>query len=255
MDGNPPLIRLEKIRFAYPGGEPVLKGLSFELKGGERVGLIGPNGSGKTTMFHVIMGLLRPDSGHVEVFGRQRRNESDFREVRQRVGLLFQDPDDQLFSPTVLEDVAFGPLNQGRSIAEAKEIARETLVSLGLGELENRVTYRLSGGEKKLVSLATVLAMKPNALLLDEPTSGLDPDTVERLVHILGHLEIPYVFISHDMDFIDQTTDKVYGMLDGCILPEDEIAPHTHHHSHGFGRLPHRHHNIHDIRQGVKKEK
>jgi cobalt/nickel transport system ATP-binding protein len=253
MGENASLIRLSHIHFRYTGGRPVLDDLSFELKAGERIGLIGPNGSGKTTLFHVIMGLVRPNSGCVEIFGKERRNDSDFKEVRRRVGLLFQDPDDQLFSPTVLEDVAFGPLNQGRSVSEAKALARRTLLSLGLAELEDRVTYKLSGGEKRLVSLATVLAMNPEMLLLDEPTSGLDPETVERLVKILCRLDVPYVFISHDMDFIEQTTDKVYGMLHGRILREDAAATHAHLHAHGFGRIPHRHHQIHDLQPDTEE--
>ncbi len=123
--------------------------------------------------------------------------------------MLFQDADDQLFSPTVIEDVTFGPLNQGKSIREAKGIARETLFTLGLDGFENRITYKLSGGEKKLVSLATVLAMRPGILLLDEPTTGLDSETTDRMVGILDDIDISYVFISHNMDFINQTTDKI----------------------------------------------
>ncbi len=235
------MINLEGIHFAYPGGRVVFEGLDFQLREGEKVGLIGPNGSGKTTLFQIIMGLLKPTAGSIEIFGRPMRDEKDFRTIRQKIGLLFQDPDDQLFSPTVLEDVAFGPLNQGKSMEEAKEIARQTLASLGLAGFEERITYKLSGGEKRLVSLATVLAMQPRVLLLDEPTTGLDMETTERLVEILNGLDLSYVFISHDMDFILQTTDKVFGMLKGRIVSEEEAVPHTHYHVHGFGRLPHSH--------------
>jgi cobalt/nickel transport system ATP-binding protein len=175
------LIDLEDISYSYPGRRPILKGLFFRLYEKERVGLIGPNGSGKTTLFHVIMGLLKPTSGSMTIFGRQVEDEKNFRSIRQKIGLLFQDADDQLFSPTVLEDVAFGPLNQGKSVREAKDIAMEALCSLGLEGFEDRITYKLSGGEKKLVSLATVLAMRPLILLLDEPTTGLDEETTIRL--------------------------------------------------------------------------
>jgi cobalt/nickel transport system ATP-binding protein len=241
MDQDHLLIHLQDIHFAYPGREEVLRGVSFQLGDQERVGLIGPNGSGKTTLFHLIMGLLRPASGRIEIFGEPVEREAQFLQVRRKIGLLFQDPDDQLFSPTVLEDVAFGPLNQGRSIHEAKEIAGETLDSLGLAGFEDRVTYKLSGGEKRLVSLATVLAMRPRVLLLDEPTTGLDPETTERMIGILKGLEISYVFISHNMDFILQTTDKLYGLMDGRITSEEEMVPHTHVHAHGYGRLSHTH--------------
>ncbi|MBW2064943.1 MAG: ABC transporter ATP-binding protein [Deltaproteobacteria bacterium] len=236
------LIDLQGISFRYTtGGNYVLKDLSFRLRDGERIGLVGPNGSGKTTLFHVIMGLLKPDKGKIRIFGKERREEKDFLPVRQQIGMLFQDPDDQLFSPTVLEDVAFGPLNQGKTVPEAKEIARETLRSLGLEQFEKRVTYRLSGGEKKLVSLATVLAMKPKVLLLDEPTNGLDHDTTERIISVLNRIEISYIFISHNMDFIAKTTDKIYGIRDGRIILDTKAIPHTHVHSHGYGALPHTH--------------
>ncbi|GEM_PF-81016 len=241
MERNNLLINLKDIHFSYPGPRKVFEGLNFQLRDGERVGLIGPNGSGKTTLFQIIMGLIKPSSGVVELFGQPMKDEKDFRRMRLKIGLLFQDPDDQLFSPTVLEDVAFGPLNQGKSVEEAKGIARETLDSLGLKGFEDRVTHKLSGGEKRLVSLATVLAMRPRVLLLDEPTTGLDMETTERLVDILNGLELSYIFISHDMDFILQTTDRVYGMVKGKIVSEEEAVPHTHYHVHGFGRLPHSH--------------
>jgi cobalt/nickel transport system ATP-binding protein len=232
---------LEQVSFFYQKDRPVLNDLSFHLHDNERVGLVGPNGGGKTTFFHIIMGLLRPQSGRIEILGREMRDEKDFRSVRQKIGMLFQDADDQLFSPTVLEDVAFGPLNQGKSVKEARDIAREALDSLGLNGFEERVTHKLSGGEKKLVSLATVLAMKPRVLLLDEPTTGLDSDTTKRIISILKDIDISYIFISHNMDFILQTTHKVYGMSNGRIFLEDEKIPHTHAHAHGYGKLPHTH--------------
>jgi len=243
MDKNSLLINLKDISFSYPGGKPILKNLFFQLKEKERIGLIGPNGSGKTTLFHIIMGLLKPSSGRIEIFGKQMQEEKDFRPVRQKIGLLFQDADDQLFSPTVLEDVAFGPLNQGKSISEAKAVARETLATLGLERFENRVTYKLSGGEKKLVSLATVLAMKPQILLLDEPTTGLDSETTDRIITLLKDIDISYVFISHNLDFITQTSHRVCGIASGRIFIEEEKVPHAHVHTHDYGRLPHIHAN------------
>jgi cobalt/nickel transport system ATP-binding protein len=241
MDQNNLLINLRDISFYYADGVSVLRNLDLQLHEGEKIGLMGPNGSGKTTLFHIIMGLLRPSSGVIEIFGRQMREEKDFSRIRQNIGLLFQDADDQLFSPTVLEDVAFGPLNQGFSVHEAREIAMETLLSLGLKGFENRITYKLSGGEKKLVSLATVLAMRPRILLLDEPTTGLDADTTRKIIDVLRSIDISYIFISHNMDFISQTTNKVWGLVDGRIYFGKENLPHTHMHSHGYGGLPHIH--------------
>jgi cobalt/nickel transport system ATP-binding protein len=237
-------IELKQIYFSYPDGREILRGLDLCLNENEKIGLIGSNGSGKTTMFHIIMGLLRPASGSLEILGRKMIKERDFRNVRQEVGLLFQDADDQLFCPTVLEDVAFGPLNQGLDSGKAKEIAIETLDALGLGGFENRITHKLSGGEKKLVSLATVLAMKPKILLLDEPTTGLDYDTEERIISILRDLPMSYIFISHNMDFLEQTTNKIYGMQHGRIINEDVDVPHTHTHVHRHGQVEH----IHDGR-------
>ncbi len=235
------LINLEHVHFAYHGGSPILQDCSFQLREGERVGLVGPNGSGKTTLFHIIMGLLRPNAGRIEILDREMQGEKDFAAIRQKVGLLFQDADDQLFSPTVLEDVAFGPLNQGKSINEAKDIARRTLSSLGLDGFEDRITHKLSGGEKKLASLATVLAMDPEVLLLDEPTNGLDTKTTERIINVLNRIGIAYIFISHNADFIEQTADKVYGMANGQITLAEEKVPHTHVHAHGYGQHPHVH--------------
>ncbi|MDQ7781600.1 MAG: ABC transporter ATP-binding protein [Desulfomonilaceae bacterium] len=210
------MIRLRNIRFRY-NSRYVLDGLDFSVNPGDRVGLVGPNGSGKTTLCHIIMGLLAPDSGEVEVFGKLRKSEADFREIRGRIGFLFQDADDQLFCPTVLEDVAFGPLNMGKTPEEAKGIVHETLRSLHLEGLADRVTYRLSGGEKRLVSLATVLAMDPEILIFDEPTAGLDEETTERLISILNDSDLTYVLISHDRDFVSRTTNTVYQLGRGTM--------------------------------------
>ena len=213
-----PMIRLKNLRFKY-NSQYVLDGLNLEVRAGDRVGLLGANGSGKTTLSHIIMGLLTPDSGEVEIFGKKRVIESDFAEIRGRIGFLFQDSDDQLFCPTVMEDVAFGPLNLGQSPEEARRTVVETLKSLELNGFEDRVTYKLSGGEKRLVALATVLAMKPELLILDEPTTGLDEKTTERLIQILRESGLAYVIISHDRDFIKRTAPKLLEIKKGQIRP------------------------------------
>ncbi len=241
MDQNNLIINLSDISFAYPGSSKVLDKLNLQFHQGDRLGLIGPNGSGKTTMFHIIMGLLKPSSGTIEIFGRQVNGERDFRSVRERIGLLFQDADDQLFSPTVLEDVAFGPLNLGRSQEEAKAIAQKTLELLGLSGFEDRITYKLSGGEKKLVSLATVLAMEPEILLLDEPSNGLDDNTKARLMEALSQLDLSFILISHEIDFLSETADSICEMRDGKILFDEEVYAHPHYHRHPHGTVPHEH--------------
>ena len=241
MGNNNLIINLEDISFAYPGRGPVLDKLNLSLYKGDRMGLMGPNGSGKTTMFHVIMGLLKPSSGGMHIFGAPVKEGKDFKGVRQRIGLLFQDADDQLFSPTVLEDVAFGPLNLGKSQDEAKSIAVKTLLFLGLAGFEDRVTHKLSGGEKRLVSLATVLAMEPDVLLLDEPTTGLDETTEGRLVEILQRLDLSFILVSHNIDFLMNTTEFISYMANGKISLDEESIPHTHVHIHKHGRYEHTH--------------
>lgn len=202
------MIRLEGVSFAYEPSRPVLDRVDFHLAAGDRVALNGANGAGKTTFLHLMVGLVKPCAGHMVAFGRERRVEKDFVEVRAKAGLLFQDADDQLFCPTVAEDVAFGPLNQGKSKAEARAIVHETLCTLGLDGLEHRVTHKLSGGQRRLVSLAAVLAMRPDALLLDEPTNALDEETRQRLLDILTGLPQAMVIVSHDRDVLDRLANR-----------------------------------------------
>ncbi len=212
-----PIFSLQDVSFAYPGGKEILTGVNFELSKGDKVALTGHNGSGKTTILHIIMGLLKPSSGKVFFKNREMSNEKDFRELRKGVGLLFQQADDQLFCPTVIEDVAFGPLNLGKSPEEARRISEYILCTLGLSGYEDRVSYRLSGGEKKLVSLATVLAMQPEALVLDEPTNDLDPAMRERLIEILNSLDVALLVVSHDLDFLKRVTGKEYSCRDKSL--------------------------------------
>jgi cobalt/nickel transport system ATP-binding protein len=212
------VIRLDGIVFGFKESGLLYDRLSLHLEEGQKLGICGPNGSGKTTLLHIIMGLRKPWEGSVHVFNRERIKEEDFFEVRKRVGFLFQDPEDQLFCLTVKEDVAFGPLNLGYSPDEVEEIVEETLCTLELQHLKGRITYKLSGGEKRLVSLATVLSMRPEVLLLDEPTSGLDEDTRGRLIHLLGKCVSTLLVVSHDRDFLASTTDTI------CRLQSGELS-------------------------------
>ncbi|MCK5784072.1 MAG: ABC transporter ATP-binding protein [Desulfobacterales bacterium] len=242
MNNKQQIINLEGITFRYPGArENVIDNLDLKFFSGSRIGLIAPNGSGKTTLFHIIMGLLKPDAGRIEIFGQPVSREKDFEKVRRRIGLLFQDADDQLFSPTVLEDVAFGPLNLGKSKEEAIDISRKTLAFLGLSDFEERITFKLSGGEKRLVSLATVLSMEPEVLLLDEPTTGLDNHTREKLIEALNSLDLAYIVISHEYDFVNAVAPEIYKMENGQIFHDEELQIHIHEHVHRYGREPHKH--------------
>ena len=242
MDENNIVLKLTDIRFAYPGGCRVLDDLNFSVKSGDKLGLIGPNGSGKSTLLHIVMGLLHPLSGTVEFMGKTMASEKDFRLARREVGLMFQHADDQLFSPTVLEDVAFGPLNMGKSPEEAREMSMNVLKDLKLDGFENRVTHKLSGGEKKLVALATVLVMEPKVLFLDEPSTGLDEATKDRIIDILNRLDITCVMVSHEYDYLSRCTSAIYTLENGRIrYCCDSRDLHTHHHIHPAGREPHVH--------------
>ncbi len=201
------LIRTEGLSYYYPK-RVVLDEVDFVLHPGERVSLEGANGAGKTTFLNLLVGLNKAKAGHIYAFGQERRAEDDFWEVRAKAGLLFQDPDDQLFCPTVLEDVAFGPLNLGKSADEAQSIALNTLDRLGMSGFEERITYQLSGGEKRMVTLAAVLAMEPEVLLLDEPSNALDEKARKHLIRTLLELPQAMIIISHDADFLRQLVTR-----------------------------------------------
>jgi cobalt/nickel transport system ATP-binding protein len=237
-----PIFALDNVSFAYPSGREVLHDVSLAFAPGQQIGLYGTNGSGKTTLFHIITGLLSPTSGRVLFHGRPLRGEKDFRDLRREVGMVLQNAEDQLFNPTVLDDVAFGPLNLGLSVDEARERSLATLRELGLDGFEGRLTHRLSGGEKKLVSLATILSMQPKVLLLDEPTNGLDPQTRERIIEILIGLPTARIIISHDWDFLAQTTAQFMTVRYGRLVTDIPHLPHRHVHAHPLGDEPHHHH-------------
>lgn len=211
------MLNIQDLHFGYQNGKEVFQGLNFTLNKKERIGLVGPNGAGKTTLFHLIMGLQRPSSGSIEIFDKIRETERDFEEVRKRIGFLFQESDDQLFCPTVEEDIAFGPLNLGKSHDEARLIVKETCEKLGLSGYEKRITHRLSGGEKRLVALATVVAMHPECYLLDEPTAGLDDATTKRFLDYLTHYTDTYIIITHNHSLLKDTADKVYALNNGSL--------------------------------------
>lgn len=234
-------IQLQGITYSYPEQtSPVLNKLDFTITN-EKAGLIGPNGCGKTTLFHLIMGLLSAQSGTVFHYGKPVTTKDDLLNLRKDVGFLFQSSDDQLFSPTVIEDVAFGPLNLGYSKEEARSIAITTLNKLGLHGFEDRVTHKLSGGEKKLVALATILSMNPKILLLDEPTNNLDQKTRSYLIDILNNIHQSFVIISHDWDFLADTTNTLYTLENGVVHKCKEGHIHEHRHIHPYGDKPHHH--------------
>ena len=218
------LLELRNVSFGFTTDAEVLSGLELTLEEHERLCVVGANGAGKSTLLHALVGLVKPSSGQVWAFGRSRVTERDFQDVRRAAGLLFQDPDDQLFCPTVAEDVAFGPLNLGYSKAEASAIVDEVLEELALSHLAERVTYRLSGGEKRLAALACVLAMRPRVLLLDEPSTGLDLDSAERLVGVLKRLPQAMIVVSHDAWLRRQIATRTVQLVGGRLLAERALG-------------------------------
>jgi cobalt/nickel transport system ATP-binding protein len=229
------LLELEGIEFGY-GASPLLNGLDLRISRGERVALIGPNGAGKSTLLRLIVGLLTASAGEVRLLGKACRCEADFRAARARVGLVFQHSDDQLFCPTVLDDVAFGPLNLGDSPGQAAAAAERTLAALGLDGYGPRVTHRLSGGEKRLVALATVLAMEPELLLLDEPTSGLDAASEARLLAHLEGLPQAMLIVSHEQRVLERLSTRALLLQEGRLV-EAELHRHPHQHRHAHLHL------------------
>ncbi|NPA40251.1 MAG: ABC transporter ATP-binding protein [Thermodesulfobacteria bacterium] len=215
------LISLKNIHFGY-NQTKVFENLNFTLKKGEKVALIGPNGAGKTTLLYLIMGFLKPSQGDIIIFGKPRKKDKDFIEVRQRIGLLFQDSDSQLFCPTVKEDIAFGPLNQGKSRKEVLKIVKEIAELFNITHLLDRPIYKLSGGEKRMVALAGVFAMNPECYLLDEPSTGLDQKTTEKLVWFLKKNVETFLVVSHDIEFLKKIAHRFYLLEDGRIK---EVSP------------------------------
>jgi len=200
------------------GARCVLKNLSLTLHEGERVALVGANGAGKTTLLRTIVGL-EAAAGTITAFNVHCRDEKDFRKVRARAAYLFQDPDDQLFCPTVIDDVAFGPLNLGVRSDDAISFARALLSDLALAHLADCITHQLSDGEKRLVSLASVLAMRPAVLLLDEPTNALDESYMQRMVDILSRQRAAMIVVSHDWSLLERLCDRFVVLRDGALSP------------------------------------
>ena len=212
----------ENLSFTYPDGTRALKNINIEIEKGEKVAIIGPNGAGKSTLFSHFNGLTEPTSGCVKIEGKPISFEKDeLLKVRQKVGIVFQDPNDQLFAPTVKEDIAFGPMNLGLSYDEVEKRVEDSLKMVGMENYEDKTPHHLSGGQQKRIAIAGIIAMKPELMILDEPTAGLDPDGVEKVLNIMNQLNeegMTLIISSHDIDMISKYADKIFVLYNGEII-------------------------------------
>ncbi|MGB9377635.1 MAG: ABC transporter ATP-binding protein [Mycobacteriales bacterium] len=210
-------LEVRDLAYAYPDGHQALYGVSLTLQPGERVALLGPNGAGKTTLILHLNGILTAGHGSVKVAG-MAVDAANLREIRRRVGIVFQDPDDQLFMPTVREDVAFGPANLGIRGAELSERVRHALDQVGMLTFIDRPPHHLSYGQRRRVAVATVLAMRPEILVLDEPSSNLDPASRRELADILLDLELTTLMVTHDLPYAFELCPRAIILDEGTIV-------------------------------------
>lgn len=214
------VLEIEGLSFTYEDGTPALKGVSISMEEGEKVAVIGPNGAGKSTLLHLIAGFRTPFQGSLKVMG-ERLEERTADDVRRHIGLLFQDPEDQIFMPTVEEDVAFGPVNLGLDNVEDRVV--KALRSTSIEDLAKRKPHRLSHGMKKRVAIAGVLAMEPGLLLLDEPTAGLDPRSRSGLIELLRDMKRTMLIATHDLEAAAEVVDRVV-LLNGSVVFEGGLS-------------------------------
>ena len=212
------VLKLDDLHFKREENNLILNGLTLRVSADERIGIFGPIACGKSTLLHLCVGLIFPNSGSIEILGKTIKTESDFKTIRTEIQLVFQNADNQLFCPTVIEDVAFGPINKGLSINDATLLAYETLEKLGIAHLKSKLTSKLSGGEKRKVAIATALAMKPKILLLDEPDTALDEESSNQIIEIINSLKQTVIIVSHNKTFLKATTSSIYKMEGGALV-------------------------------------
>jgi energy-coupling factor transporter ATP-binding protein EcfA2 len=217
-----PILRITDLHFSYPDGQPALRGTTLTLQPGEKAALVGHNGSGKSTLMLNIIGILN-GQGEIEVAGLPR-SEDNLPLIRSRVGLVFQNPDDQLFSPTVYEDVAFGPLHMGFSEAETHQRVQAALEMVDMSAYARRLSYHLSMGEKKRVAIATVLSMEPDLIILDEPSAGLDPKARRTLIELLRRLPQSLLVATHDLLMVRELLPRTIILDQGRVVADGETG-------------------------------
>ncbi|WP_035792860.1 energy-coupling factor ABC transporter ATP-binding protein [Butyrivibrio sp. AE3006] len=215
------LLTIEHLNFSYEKNQQVLFDLNLHAHDGESIGLLGANGIGKSTLLKLLVGLYLDYDGRLEIVGHAV-NKKNLNHVREHIGYVFQDSDSQLFMSTVEQDVSFGPRNYGLSEDEVKRRTDEALAKVHIEYLRNKQTYKLSGGEKKLAAIATILSMEPDIILMDEPSIALDPRNRRNLINILNELKCLKIVASHDLDFIMDTCERVVLLHDGTIIADDK---------------------------------
>ena len=211
-------LEISSLRFAYPDQQNTLNGVTVSLAPGERVGLIGPNGAGKTTLFHSICGILKPAAGNIQLFGEEVVSGK----FHPKVGLVFQYPDDQIFSPTVYDDVAFGPRNMGLSEADLADRVKDAMRLTGISDLADRAPHHLSGGQKRMVAIAGVQAMRPELIIYDEPSANLDIRSRRRLINFIKQSSETVLLSSHDLEMVVEICDRVILLDGGQIVADGE---------------------------------
>lgn len=207
------------VHYSYPDGSRALKGISFRINHGEAVGIIGANGAGKSTLLNLLLGIVFPSKGEVNI-GGIKVTKKTLSTIRQRVGLVFQDSDNQLFMPTVYEDVAFGPRNYKLDEEEIDKRVIKALETVGILHLKDRPPYKLSGGEKRAAAIATVLSMEPDILVMDEPTAALDPRARRRLIDLLNGFSHTKIIATHDIDMVWDTCERTIIINQGIIIAD-----------------------------------
>jgi len=214
------VISITDLSYTYHDGTPALKGISLNISRGESVGVIGPNGAGKTTLLLHLNGILTCKNGRVKMLGKEASKEN-LKDIRREVGLVFQDPDDQLFMPTVFDDVAFGPINTGCSEEEVRDRVAQALKWVGMEDREQRSPQHLSIGEKKRIAIATILSMRPEILVIDEPTANLDPRAKWELVKLVKGLPMTKIVTSHDLEMVAALCERTIILDEGKIVADD----------------------------------
>jgi cobalt/nickel transport system ATP-binding protein len=213
------IVDFKDVAFHYPDGTEALKGVSFRITHGESVGIVGANGAGKSTLLLQMNGYILPSAGVIRI-GDLDVTKKTRQEIRKKVGVIFQNPDDQLFMPTVYDDVAFGPLNLGISAERVAERVNAALAIVGCSDLRDKPPHHLSGGQKRAVAIATVLAMEPDILVMDEPSSSLDPKSRRDLIRLLRGFQHTKIVASHDLDFILEVCERCFVIRDGRIVAD-----------------------------------